>query len=103
MAFVKAASVGDIAEGRAIVVEVGDHEVALCNVGGEIYALANMCTHDGGPLGQGVLLGAEIECPRHGARFDVRTGAVKALPAIMPIPAYEVKVEGDAVYVDVED
>lgn len=102
MAFVKAANVRDVPEGQAIVVEVRDHEVALCNVGGEIYAVANVCTHDGGPLGEGVLLGAEIECPRHGARFDVRTGVVRALPAIIPIPSYEVKVEGDEIYVDVE-
>jgi 3-phenylpropionate/trans-cinnamate dioxygenase ferredoxin subunit len=103
MAFVKAANVGDVPEGQAIVVEVGDQEVALCNVGGEIYAVANVCTHDGGPLGEGILLGDEIECPRHGARFNVKTGAVRTLPAIMPIPSYEVKVEGDEVYVDVED
>ena len=102
MAFEKAANVSDVPEGQAIVVEVDDEEVALCNVKGEIYAVANLCTHDGGPLGEGCLLGDEIECPRHGARFDVRTGAVKALPAILPIPTYEVKVEGDEVRVDVD-
>jgi 3-phenylpropionate/trans-cinnamate dioxygenase ferredoxin subunit len=102
MAFVKAAKASEVQEGQAIVVEVMDHEVALCNVGGEIYAVANVCTHDGGPLGEGTLLGAEIECPRHGARFDVKTGVVRALPALIPIPSYEVKVEGDEIYVDVE-
>jgi len=102
MAFEKAANVADVPEGQAIVVEVDDEEVALCNVNGEIYAVANLCTHDGGPLGEGCLLGDQIECPRHGARFDVRTGAVKALPAILPIPTYEVEVKGDDVFVDVE-
>jgi nitrite reductase/ring-hydroxylating ferredoxin subunit len=102
MAFEKAASVGDVPEGQAIVVDVDDEEVALCNVGGEIYAVANLCTHDGGPLGEGSLVDHQIECPRHGARFDVRTGEVKALPAIIPIPTYEVKIEGDQVLVDVE-
>jgi len=102
MAFEKAASVDDIPEGQAIVVEVDDEEVALCNVGGEIYAVANLCTPDGGPLGEGSLVDHQIECPRHGARFDVRTGEVKALPAIIPIPTYEVKIEGDQVLVDVE-
>jgi len=102
MAFEKAANVADVPEGQAIVVEVDDEEVALCNVNGEIYAVANLCTHDGGPLGEGCLLGDQIECPRHGARFDVRTGAVKALPAILPIPTYEVEVRGDEVFVDVE-
>ena len=103
MAFVKAAKVSDIPSGRTRVVEVGDEEVALCNVGGEIYAVANVCTHDDGPLGEGYLSGDEIECPRHGARFCVRTGEVRTLPAIIPIPTFEVKVEGDVVFVDIEE
>lgn len=102
MAFVKAAKVSDVPPGRATVVEVGDEDVALCNVDGEIYAVANVCTHDDGPLGQGYLLGEEIECPRHGARFNVRTGAVKTLPAIIPIPTIEVKIVEDDILVDVE-
>jgi nitrite reductase/ring-hydroxylating ferredoxin subunit len=102
MAFVKAANVRDVPPGRAKIVEIGDEDVALCNVDGKIYAIANVCTHDGGPLGEGYLLGEEIECPRHGARFNVRTGEVKVLPAIMPIPTFEVKVEGDDILVDVE-
>jgi 3-phenylpropionate/trans-cinnamate dioxygenase ferredoxin subunit len=102
VAFVKAAKVSEIPPGRSKVVEVGDEDVAVCNVEGKIYAIANVCTHDDGPLGDGYLLDAEIECPRHGARFDVRTGAVKSLPAIVPIPRFEVKVEGDDILVDVE-
>jgi 3-phenylpropionate/trans-cinnamate dioxygenase ferredoxin subunit len=102
MAFVKAASMDEIAPGRVKVVEVEDEDVALCNVDGEIYAIANVCTHDQGPLGQGYLLGDQIECPRHGARFNVRTGEVKTLPAIIPIPTFEVKVEGNDIYVDVD-
>jgi 3-phenylpropionate/trans-cinnamate dioxygenase ferredoxin subunit len=102
MAFVRAAKVGDVPVGHAVTVEVGDEDVALCNVDGEIYAVANVCTHDGGPLGRGQLEGDQIECPRHGARFDVKTGAVKSLPAIMPIDTYEAKVVGDEILVDVE-
>jgi len=101
MTFKKAANVGDIPPGQVRVVEVGDEEIALCNVGGEFFAVANLCTHDGGPLGQGEVLDHQVECPRHGARFDVRSGQVKALPAVQPIPTYEVKVEGDEVLVDV--
>jgi 3-phenylpropionate/trans-cinnamate dioxygenase ferredoxin subunit len=84
------------------VVEAGDEDVALCNVGGEIFAIANVCTHDNGPLGEGYLLGDEIECPRHGARFNVRTGKVKTLPAIIPVPTFEVQIEGDDVLVNVD-
>ena len=101
MAFVMAAKVSEIPPGRSKIVEVGDEDVALCNVGGEIFAIANVCTHDNGPLGEGYLLGEEIECPRHGARFNVRTGEVKTLPAIVPVPTFEVKVEGDDILVDV--
>ncbi len=102
MAFVKAANVADVPPGRVKVVELGDEEVALCNVGGEIYAIANVCTHDNGPLGEGYLMGDEIECPRHGARFDVKTGDVRTLPAVIPIPRFQVKLEGTEIMVEVD-
>lgn len=102
MAYVKAARVSDVPPGRVKFFEVGDEDVALCNLDGEIHAIANVCTHDGGPLAEGYLLGDEIECPRHGARFNVRTGEVKTLPAIIPIPTYRVKIEGDEIWVDVD-
>lgn len=102
MAFVKVARVSDVPEGKVVVVEVEDEEVALCNVNGEIYAIANLCTHDNGPLNAGHLYGEEIECPRHGARFNVRTGEVKVLPAIMPLPTFEVQVQGEDILVDVD-
>jgi 3-phenylpropionate/trans-cinnamate dioxygenase ferredoxin subunit len=101
MAFVPVAKIDDVPLGRVKVVEVEGESVALCNVNGTIYAVANVCTHDGGPLGEGSLEDGEIECPRHGARFSVRTGEVRALPAIMPIPTFAVKVEGEEVWVDV--
>lgn len=102
MAFVKVAHVSEIPVGRVKVVEVGDEEVALCNVQGEILAIANVCTHDNGPLATGYLVGDEIECPRHGARFSVRDGAVRSLPAVVPLPTFKVKVEGEDVLVDVD-
>ena len=102
MAYVKAAKLSDIPQGQVRLVEVEDEEVALCNVGGEIFAVANLCTHDGGPLGEGEMVDHQIECPRHGARFDVRTGAVTVLPAVLPIPTYEVKVEGDDILIEIE-
>ena len=102
MAFVKAANLSDIPQGRLKVFEVEDEEVALANVDGEIFAVANVCTHDNGPLGEGYLFGDEVECPRHGARFCVRDGQVKTLPAIIPVPTFEVKVEGNDILVDVD-
>jgi 3-phenylpropionate/trans-cinnamate dioxygenase ferredoxin subunit len=102
MAFVEAAKLSEVPPGQVETVEIGDEDIALCNVEGEIYAIANVCTHDEGPLGDGYLLGDEIECPRHGARFNVKTGEVEVLPAIVPVPTFEVRVEGDRILVDVD-
>ncbi|MDQ3809787.1 MAG: non-heme iron oxygenase ferredoxin subunit [Chloroflexota bacterium] len=93
--------VAEIPPERVRVFNVGDHEVAVANVEGEFYAIDDVCTHDGGPLGQGELEGAEIECPRHGARFDVRTGAATQLPAFEPVETHATRVEGDVVQVSV--
>jgi 3-phenylpropionate/trans-cinnamate dioxygenase ferredoxin subunit len=90
-----------IGEGEAHRVVVDGTEVLICNVGGEIYAVEDICTHDGGALDQGQLDGARIECPRHGATFDVRTGEALTLPAVMPLPKYAVRVDGDDIYVTV--
>ncbi|MBI1800276.1 MAG: non-heme iron oxygenase ferredoxin subunit [Chloroflexi bacterium] len=98
--YIKVTTVNEVCEGQAKVFEAGDGRVALCKVNGTVYALADVCTHDGGPLGEGDLDGYEIICPRHGARFDVRTGAVLAFPAIMPVDSYAVKLDGDDVLVE---
>lgn len=91
------ASVSDVPPGRVKVILVEGTRIALCNVGGTFYAVGDVCTHDHGPLGEGELHEFAIECPRHGARFDVRTGTVLCLPAVFPIPTYEVFVEGETV------
>ncbi len=81
---------------------VGDRDVAVCNVNGAFYAIDDLCTHDGGSLDQGELDGQQIECPRHGARFDVTTGEAVQLPAFEPVETYPVRVEGDTIEVGVE-
>lgn len=96
---VTVARVGDVAPGRVKVVQVNGKEIALCNVGGSFYAIDNICTHDGGSLDQGHLEWNEVECPRHGARFDVRTGEALCLPAVLPVATYEVVVQGDEIKV----
>lgn len=100
--WVRVASVHDIAPGAVGYAEADGLRLAICNAGGEFYAIDDVCTHDGGSLDQGELQGYQIECPRHGARFDIRTGRVTALPAVIPIGTYSVKVEGDDILVDVE-
>lgn len=102
MAFVQVAQVDDVPEGAAVVVAVGGEEIALCNVNGRIYAIANICTHDGGSLDQGETFGYVIECPRHGAQFDIRTGSVLAAPAPEPIRVFPVRVVDGNIEVDAE-
>lgn len=102
MAFETVAKVADTAPGTITVHEVGGIRIALCNVNGKYYAIDDVCTHDGGPLDQGELEGQLVECPRHGARFDVTTGRPMTLPAVRPVRTYPVEVVGDDVNVDVD-
>jgi 3-phenylpropionate/trans-cinnamate dioxygenase ferredoxin subunit len=100
MAWVQAGNEGDVGAGEAMVVEVGGKRLALCNTGEGLYAIDDQCTHDGGPLDQGKLDGREIECPRHGARFDVTTGRALCLPAVRPVKTYPVRVHAGVVEVE---
>jgi 3-phenylpropionate/trans-cinnamate dioxygenase ferredoxin subunit len=95
--FIKVAETSDIPAGRVKVVVVGDRRIALCNVYGQFFAIDDLCTHDGGALDQGELQGDVIECPRHGARFSVRTGKVLALPAVKALDTYPLTVEGSEI------
>ena len=79
--------------------EVDERLVVVVHVEGLFYCIDDVCTHDGGPLGDGELCGFEIACPRHGAKFDVRTGAALTMPATEATAAHEIKVDGDDVYV----
>ena len=98
---VAAAKVEDVPVGTVRSVDVNGKQIALCNYSGTIYAIDDVCTHDGGALDQGELIEFEIECPRHGARFDVRTGQVKCLPAVMPVKTYAVTVNDGTIEVEV--
>ena len=100
--FVKVAKTSDLAPGEKILVEYEDEDVGLFNLDGEIHAISDVCTHDGGPLVEGDLDGEWIICPRHGARFNVKTGA-QTMPAFMPVPLYEVKIEGDDILIAPKD
>lgn len=97
--FVAVAKTTDIPAGHTKYVEVQGTPIVICHVDGQFYAVGNLCTHDNGPLSGGELDGASIECPRHGAKFDVRTGQVICLPAPRPIPSYPVRVVGDEIHV----
>jgi 3-phenylpropionate/trans-cinnamate dioxygenase ferredoxin component len=98
--FVKVARVEDIQPGEKRIYEVDGILVVLVNLHGEFYAIEDTCTHDGGPLGEGEMQNGHLICPRHGARFDVRTGAALSLPAVDPTPIYEVRVQDGDIYVE---
>jgi 3-phenylpropionate/trans-cinnamate dioxygenase ferredoxin subunit len=96
----RVAKLSEIAPGSTRLVVVDSMGILLCNAGGQIYAIEDVCTHDGGPLDQGELEGECIVCPRHGATFDVRTGDALTLPAVVPVMTFPVSIEGDDVFVD---
>ena len=98
---VRVASTSDVPVNECRVFNANGTSIALANVNGEFYAVDNLCTHDNGPLGEGRIERNTIECPRHGARFDVKTGAVRAFPAVRPIKTYPVTLKSDEVLVDV--
>ncbi len=98
--YITVATAGEIPEGGRKVIEVGDTSVLVVNVGGTHYAIEDACTHDGNELADGDLVGHSVECSRHGAKFDVRTGR-GTFPAVQPATTYPVRVEGDAVQIEV--
>ncbi len=97
--FVKVATVSSIPDPGRLIVELDDRSVVLFHVDGQFYCIDDMCTHDGGPLGEGTLSGFQIACPRHGARFDIRTGQALTMPATRATGSHEVKLDGEDVLV----
>jgi 3-phenylpropionate/trans-cinnamate dioxygenase ferredoxin component len=95
----KVASVKDVPPGEILGAMIGTDPVVLANIDGEILAASDVCTHEYVLLHDGWLEGDLIECPQHGSQFDLRTGKACSLPATQPLPVYEVRVEGDDVYV----
>jgi nitrite reductase/ring-hydroxylating ferredoxin subunit len=103
MSVERVGNLDEIDPGTARVVEVQGQSIALCRVeDGELYAIENRCTHDDGPLGEGELDGDRIECPRHGALFDVTTGRAVTLPAIGKVRCYAVSVDDGQVQIEVD-
>ncbi len=98
---VRVAAIEDIPPGERLLVELEGIRIAVFNLDGDYYAIEDVCTHDGGPLVEGeVLDGGQVECPRHGARFDIRTGEALSMPAFEPTPSYEVQIDGGDIYLE---
>ena len=103
--FVSVATTSDVPDPGKMLVEVGERLVVLIHAAGHWYALDDVCTHDGGPLSEGPLDPAAntIACPRHGAKFDIRSGAALTMPATKPTKSHQVKLDGDRVLVRLSD
>ncbi len=99
--FVEIAPASELPNGERLFVELGDKPVVIFNIAGQYFAIGDICTHDDGPLGDGVLEGDNIVCPRHGAEFDIKTGKAMAMPAVIDIPAYPVQVRDGNIFVGI--
>jgi nitrite reductase/ring-hydroxylating ferredoxin subunit len=98
--FVKAAEKRDLAEGTGRVVNVEGRSIALFRVKDEYFAMANVCLHRGGPLGEGSLNGSTVTCPWHGWKFDIRTGSFTVIPTLK-VTTYKVKEQDGSVMVEI--
>lgn len=94
----RVASASEVKPGSVIMVTVEDDPIALARVDGEFLAINDVCSHEYVLLHDGFVQGDEIECPEHGSKFSLRTGAVRGLPATQPVEVYEVRVEGEDVF-----
>lgn len=99
MNYVEVCKTEAIKEGEKSFFNLDGHAINVAKVGGSFYAFDDLCTHKQCSLSEGFLEGSEIECPCHGARFNVTSGAVTNLPAVLPLKTYPVKIENDSIYV----
>jgi nitrite reductase/ring-hydroxylating ferredoxin subunit len=99
--FVKVAKTGEVASGQGKVVAAGGKRIAIFNIEGTFYAIDDTCTHRGGPLSEGMVVGTEVTCPWHGAVFDVTSGSVLGPPAPRDVARYAVRIEGEEIEVEI--
>lgn len=101
MALVKVAEVGEIPEGRCKRVLVKRHPIAIFHVDGGFYAIDDTCSHAEASLSEGQIMGCQVACPLHGARFDIKTGEALTFPAVTPVETYKVVIEGSTIMLEV--
>jgi 3-phenylpropionate/trans-cinnamate dioxygenase ferredoxin subunit len=101
--FIKVATKTDLEDGANMLIESDERLVILVRVGDEFFCIDDVCTHDGGTLSDGEHEGCEIECPRHGAKFDLRTGKALCMPATQDTVAHEVQVDGEDILVKINE
>jgi len=101
--YVRVGKASDIPAGRAEVFDVEDRKIAVFRLEDGFYAIEDICTHDGGPLAEGEIEEDQVICPRHGARFNIKTGDALTLPAVTPVESYPVRVEGNELFIGLPD
>lgn len=101
MALVKVAEVNEIPEGRAKRVLVKRHPIAIFHIEGGFYAIDDTCTHADASLSEGQIMGCQVVCPLHGAKFAIKSGEALTFPAVTPVETYKVTIEGSAIMVEV--
>jgi len=90
--YVEVVPASELLNGERLFVEIADRPLVIFNIAGQFFSIGDVCSHDDGPVGEGDINGYNITCPRHGAEFDIRTGKVVQMPAVVDIPAYPVRV-----------
>lgn len=101
--FIPVAKLDDLPEDEIVGATVDGRAIVLVRREGTVYALEDRCSHEEFPLSAGDCASGQITCALHGARFDIASGAPRALPAVLPVQTYEVRVEGDDVLVNLGD
>jgi len=99
--FIAVAKADEIGNGEKIFLDIDDFPIVLFNIAGRYFAIGDVCSHDGAPVGEGELEDHEIVCPRHGAHFDLTNGKVLSLPAVEDIPSYPVKISDDEILIGI--
>ncbi len=95
--YLEVADLDQLPSGERLFLEIDGNPVVVFNIAGNYFAMDDLCTHDDGPIGEGELDGHVVTCPRHGAKFDIRTGKALALPAVQDLRTYPVKCENNKI------
>ncbi len=100
--FIEIAEEDELPVNERLFLEISGQPIVIFNLAGNLYAIGDVCTHDNGPLGEGEVVEFDISCPRHGGRFDIRTGKATRSPAFRDIPAYPVKIENGKIFLGIK-
>ncbi len=99
--FVSAMKVADLGEGAMMAVDLKDKHILVSKIGGEVYAVSGVCTHEDADLARGFVLEERVVCPLHLSQFDLKTGQVMNPPAEVPLQRFNVKIQGETIFVKV--